>query len=258
MTNLPAHHTCFNIQFDKGHTAKAVRIPSKADPSTALKLLGLEQKRPVIFVSGGASKMDEQDRRLIRDMIKTVAQFADEHNAIIVDGGTEAGVMQLVGEIRAKNNLTFPLIGVSPIGKVAWPGHQNAGSDTQLNDLHTHFILVDGDNWGDESETILHLSYKICDDGKLPAAAILINGGKIALYDMYLASTTQYRLSIIVLEGSGRAADEISMALRTGKSTLRIVQAILKGGDIQLVATTQGPDMMRQVLNDIFEKRKKK
>jgi hypothetical protein len=60
-------------------------------------------------------------------------------------------------------------------------------------------------------------------------------------------------LSIIVLEGSGRAADEISTAFRTGKANQVVLRAIIKGGDVQLVGTSEGPKAMRAKLAKKFD-----
>jgi hypothetical protein len=55
-----------------------------------------------------------------------------------------------------------------------------------------------------------------------------------------------------VLEGSGRAADEISTAYRTGKTNQAVLQAILAGGNIELVGTSEGPDGLRRKLAQKF------
>ena len=74
------------------------------------------------------------------------------------------------------------------------------------------------------------------------------------MQEVYLATTHERKMSIIVLEGSGRAADDISTAFRTGKANQKILQAILAGGDIQLVGTIEGPDAMRAKLVAKFQK----
>jgi len=256
MTNLPALFETFNMTFDDGGTAKAVRIPKDGDLHEALRVLEIATPVPVIFVSGGASSMTEDDRKTTYRMIETVVQFADERGAIIVDGGTEAGVMEMVGDVHKKDGYQFPLIGVSPLGKVSFPGYENPDAEAKLDDHHTHFILVDGEKWGDETESIIKLTNALCEDNTVPSVGILINGGRIALHEIYLASTQENKLSIIVLEGTGRAADEVSTAFREGSSNRAILQAILSGGDIQLVATREGKEALRKKLNARFDRAK--
>ena len=47
-----------------------------------------------------------------------------------------------------------------------------------LDPHHTHFILVPGKNWGDESSWIAQIATQLA--GDQPSVAVLVNGGKIA------------------------------------------------------------------------------
>ena len=47
-----------------------------------------------------------------------------------------------------------------------------------LDPHHTHFILVPGKNWGDESFWIDQIAIQLA--GDQPSVAVLVNGGKIA------------------------------------------------------------------------------
>jgi hypothetical protein len=89
----------------------------------------------------------------------------------------------------------------------------------------------------------------------MPQVGVLVNGGKIAANEVYLATTKDLNLPMIVLEGSGRFADELATAVRTGKTNQRILQAILAGGDIKLVATVEGPNKLREKLVERFDKK---
>ena len=138
--------------------------------------------------------------------------------------------------------------------KISYPGYKNPDEEATLEDSHSHFVLVDGAEWGAESHTILRLARVICGGGEQPAVGILINGGRIALHEVYLATSKEYKMPVIILEGSGRMADEISSAFRTGKTKQYIVKAILAGGDIELVGTSEGPEAVREKLAAKFEK----
>ncbi|GAB4526823.1 MAG: hypothetical protein OHK0046_43960 [Anaerolineae bacterium] len=254
MTNLPAHLVGFNIQFANHNRARAVRVRHDHDVALALRALGLSELYPTIFLSGGASNMSDNDRRLVEIMVATIAEFAEQQEAIIVDGGTEAGIMNMIGEVRQERRYRFPLLGISPLGKISFPGYHNKMSDATLEDSHSHFILVDGDEWGMESEFILSTVSVLRGEDRLPGIGILVNGGKIAMQEVYLASTTTRRLPVIILEGSGRLADEISTAIRTGTASQLIIQAIVQGGDIQLVSTTDGPEKLRARLIQKFSR----
>jgi hypothetical protein len=254
MKNLPGHNYPFKIVFENGQQARVVRVYPESTPSVIYRLLGFYVARPVIFVSGGAGKMTDQDRQLTRDIIAEVAQFAEDHQAIIVDGGTESGIMKMVGDTRGDMTYTFPLIGVSPLGKISYPGYKNPDEESFLEDSHSHFVLVDGNEWGAESETLVGLAHAVSGSGRKPVVGVLINGGQIAMHEMYLATTKKQKIPIVVLDGSGRTADEISTAVRTGKASQSILKAIIAGGDIELVGTTEGPEAMRAKLQDKFDR----
>lgn len=258
MNNLPGHLQPFNIEFSNGNHAAACRVTPAHPANEPLEVLRIGTPQPVIFISGGAGGMSDKDRKDTQKMMLEVARFAQANNVVVVDGGTEAGVMDMIGEARKKSRCTFPLIGVSPLGKVNFPGHNNPASEAVLEDSHSHFILVDGDEWGAESKTIMKLVHTLCEGDAMPAVGILINGGGIALHEVYLASTTEHKIPMIVIEGSGRTADTISTAFRAGRTSQRIVQAILDGGDIQLVGSVEAPETIYDHLRQRFASKQSK
>lgn len=249
---LPMHDKIFNITFDNGQHAKAIRVRQDANPEHIRKALGFTESKACIFISGGAGLMSDEDKKLVQDIMDTVAKFAQEHKAVIIDGGTESGVMQMIGDSRQRGKHTFPLIGVTPLNKISYPGYKNPNEEAFLEDSHSHFVLVDGENWGDESNLIVRLTHEMGHHDKLPAIGILINGGQIAMHEVYLASTTDMKMPMIILEGSGRAADEISTAFRTGKTQRNILRAILNGGEIELVAVNEGAEAVQEKLEEHF------
>ena len=247
------HHKPFTIEFEDGQ-AQAVKVGKHDDADAVIDMLNLKKPSPAIFITGGASLMHEDDVRRTQDIMENgITRFAAENNVTIIDGGTEAGVMQMVGEARQKHHHAFPLIGVAPYGKIAYPGRYNPKQEAELEDHHSHFVLIDADEWGAESQMIVNLSHAIT-GGKYPALGILINGGKIAERDVYLATSKQEpKITILVLEGSGRKADEIATAFKTGQASQKILKAIIEGGDIKLLATTEGADAMYQKLTEHFQ-----
>lgn len=252
-TNTPALNSRFNIVFETGAGAMAVYVAPAADPLWVVQALGFHDPRPAIFMSGGASLMTAEDQRRTSEILEAVTDFAEARNAVVITGGTDTGVMQMLGDIRSKKHYTFSLIGVAPLGKIDYPGYANPSREAGLDDSHSHFVLVEGSEWGDESELIVRMTHAIA-QGKMPAVGILINGGKIARNEVYLATTKDMKLPMIVLEGSGRFADDLATAVRTGKTVQQILKAILEGGDIMLVATTEGPEKIRQRLAERFDR----
>lgn len=248
-------NSSFIIRFEKGHTAPAYRIPPDGRAEDALTALGLTTPRPALFITGGASYMSEEDMRRTQQIMEDgIARFAAEHGLVVIDGGTESGVMQMIGAARHKHRYSFPLVGVAPLGKVTIPGTHNPNSEATLEGSHSHFVLIEAENWGDESAMIINLTRKIA-AGRFPMMGVLINGGKIARQDVLLATTQgPQSIPILVLEGSGRFADELASAFRTGKTNQAILKAIIAGGDIELVATVEGADAIRSKLAKRFGK----
>jgi hypothetical protein len=251
---LPRHNTRFEIQFSNGHSSHAVHVHKTTPPEIIADYLNIQQPIPAIFVTGGASNMSAEDIQMTEQLIETLVLFVEEIGAVMIDGGTTSGVMQMIGKARAKHKLRFSLIGVCPMGKVSYPGHTNPDAEAHLEANHSHFVLIDGDLWGDESEIILGLTRVLSGNGKAPGAGILINGGNISRQEVYLAATKDFKLPMLIVEGSGRVADEIATAFKTGRANQRIMQAILAGGDIQLVSTLDGPDALRGKLVERFGK----
>lgn len=256
MSSLPNLNTLFTIQFPNGNTAKAIRSKPNEHAAFLLRTLGFKPPQPILFISGGASGMSDYDKKQTELMMEAVALFAEKNHITLIDGGTESGIMKMCGDIRIRHKYTFPLLGVTPRGLVSYPDHPNPQAQAELEDGHTHFVLIEGDEWGAESEMIINLTMTMSGlgtTGRKTAMGILINGGKIAMQEIYLATThNQHKLPIIVLDGSGRAADEVSTAFRTGRTTQTILRAILRGGDIQLVGTNEGAEIIRQKLSQKF------
>jgi hypothetical protein len=250
-------HAPYSIIFTGGKTAQALYVPKNVPPTEVITRFGLSTPSPAIFLTGGAGEMSDSDIQLTEQFIAALAQFAQENGVTIIDGGTTSGIMQMIGQARALYGLTFPLIGIAPLSKVEYPGYINDAKEAELNPDHTHFVFVEGNEWGDESELILGLTRAIAahlQPEQKPALGILINGGNVSRKEVYLAATKELHLPMIIIEGSGRAADEIATAIKTGKTSKRILQMILAGGDIQLVGTSQGPGALRSMLESKFRR----
>jgi hypothetical protein len=248
-----AMNNTFKIRFDDGSVAKAIRARDLSVEAIATAL-GL-QHAPCIFISGGAGGMSEEDVNKTRQIMdEGVAKFASENGITVIDGGTESGVMQMIGEARRSHNYSFPLIGIAPYGKIQYPSHLNADHEAELDSNHSHFVLVDSDEWGGESQTIIDLTRHIAREEHQHALGILINGGKISQQDIYLATAKgDHKIPILVLEGSGRFAEQLATAFRTGHANQQILKAIISGGDIKLLATGEGAETMRDKLEAHFK-----
>ncbi|HKP47074.1 MAG TPA: DUF4231 domain-containing protein, partial [Pyrinomonadaceae bacterium] len=95
-----------------------------------------------------------------------------------------------------------------PEALVQYPGSV-VKSDVNLDPNHSHFVLVEGNEWGSELPTIFGLTSALT--AKVPrVVAILASGGANSRDEV--VQVVRQNFPLIVIEGSGGLADEISAA----------------------------------------------
>ncbi len=221
------------------------------DLAVALSAIGLIENRPVLVVIGGASLISDEDlQRLQRLFSEVLAPLAQELGLIVADGGTDAGVMRLMGNAREEISGTFPLVGVSPDGLVKLPDDGNISTElTDLESHHTHFFLVPGDQWGDESRWLAKIASQIT--GDYPSVTVLINGGSIALVDAI--ENLKVHRPLIVIEGSGRLADEIAKAVNYPDQERRpAITELMEIGEITLFGLEDSFTQFKEIFKKSF------
>src|SRR2546421_4390826 len=166
--------------FSNGRSALAVRVRHGEELPTALHELGLRSGQPNLVLIGGASKMNVKELNGIRSLfVEGLVPAIAALDATVIDGGTDAGIMQLMGQARAITGETFPLIGVTVAGKVTTPDRiDHSGKGTFLEPHHTHFVLVPGTHWGDESPWLFRVADVLA--ARAASLTILVNGGENA------------------------------------------------------------------------------
>jgi hypothetical protein len=239
----------FKIAISNELTASAIQVQPPDDLSTALRELALHSPRPVLVVVGGASKVSEADLSRLRLLfVKVLAPLAEELGASVVDGGTDVGVMKMMGQARAETAATFPLIGVTPVGKVALPDQIPSSSKlTALEPHHTHFVLVPGSNWGDESPWLARVASVLANGA--PSVTVLVNGGEIAWKDV--SENLKANRPLLVIAGSGRLADTLAAELR-GEATDERAKELVASGLVQAIDLTESFDSLTRLLNKMF------
>ncbi len=238
------------LTFSNGQKAKAIQVQTRTDLPNALHELGLEAAIPVLVIIGGASNLNPADyKRLEKLFNELLAPLAEELGMVVVDGGTDAGVMQLMGLARNKNQASFPLVGVAPIEKVHLPGKSSPIASQHLEPHHSHFLLVPGEEWGDESPWIAEAASLL--SGSAPSITILMNGGNVSLKDVE-ESVAEERM-VIVLAGTGRLADQIASAIRNPQSDDQAkLSPVLKQGRFQLFELSKSARQLKPFLERYF------
>lgn len=198
------------ILFPNGNNALSVTVAANTPSTDVLNTLRFQQPKTVIIVIGGANELDDSLKARLKFLCNLgIARLATESETAIIDGGTQAGIMELIGQAVAERGHQSILLGVAPSGAVTYPGRPVDGSHSEsapLDPNHSHFVLVEGSNWGDETS----MMYKLADElgKKIPVITILVDGGEIAKHEAW--QTVQRRWPLIVIKDSGRTADAIA------------------------------------------------
>jgi len=165
----------------------------------ALQELGFVRPQPTLVVVGGADGLSGTDRERVVPLIEKLTALAERRTAVVVDGGTDSGVMQLLGRARRRRP-SFALLGVA----VADLAHAS------LEPNHSHVLLVPGAAWGDEVPWLTRTAGILA--GDQPSLTVLVNGGEIAYADA--AASIEEGRRVVVVAGSGRLADAVAAASR--------------------------------------------
>src|ERR1041384_3851728 len=139
------------IRFPNDNRAVFVDASPKEKAADLIKALEIKKPATVLLLIGGADDLDPALNTKIEQLLEQgLALAAADTNALIIDGGTKAGVMELMGKVIALRGRVTPLLGIAPKGKVTYPGGPAAGSITggaALDPNHSHFVLADGEDW---------------------------------------------------------------------------------------------------------------
>jgi hypothetical protein len=198
-----------------------------------LSARGVPLDRPVLVCVGGAGGMtDEVQSALTALLAQHIVPSLDHWGGVVIDGGTDSGLMRALGRARETAGARFPLVGVAAGGTVG-------GGDVALEPHHTHVVLVPGDEWGDETPWLSAVADAVA--GSRGSATLLVNGGDIT-YDDAAASLGAGRL-LVVLLGTGRTADAIALARATGAGEAR-ARAIAESPLTQVVDVDDGAGVL--------------
>lgn len=168
-----------------------------------------------VFLSGGASKMAPDVEHELRSMFESLADIAKTRRIAVGDGGTHAGIMRAAGEARRHSGDAFPLIGVTPAREIPPAG------ETPVDPHHSHLVAVAdhaaraGEGWGTETDTMYRLFAALA--AGRPSVTVVANGGAIVLREVEANLRAGRRM--ILIEGSGRAADALVSLIRHGAAT---------------------------------------
>lgn len=219
-----------SINFENGIEAIAVFPTATDSVESIVSALAIPSYQAVVLILGGADSLDENlNPRLAQLFSRSVPKATADANAVIMDGGTQSGVMSMIGKGVADGGYRTPIIGVAPVDKVSYPGIDST-NEVQLEPNHSHFVLVEAKDWGGETATMFKIANFLISKNKTndstgqkpwvqdlnktvnkaPALAVLAGGGPITKKEILFA--VRQNFPVIVVEGSGGLADQIALA----------------------------------------------
>jgi hypothetical protein len=257
----------FGITYPSGRTLRAVRVAPDARPEMVIDALGLAVPRPVIFLMSGAGNMTSDSMSLARSTVEDgLGRFAESRLVNVLDGGTTSGGMAIIGLARFRRGYRFPLIGVAPEALVSYPGFDNPDRQAEIDAFHSHIVLTPGGSFGDESDMMIALAQTISGYGAQPVLGLIVNGGEIVKREAYRCATAQtytgQPIPLLVLEGSGRFADDLAagrrarLAGRVHTAALHdpTIRAILDFPDVHFLPISGGAEGLRAWLEHFYQK----
>jgi len=221
--------------------ARMVRVARPDDLPAALVQLEVARPRAVLVVVGSAQRLVGADLDAAQQLFEAVVvPLCEELRVDVVDGGTDAGVMQAMGQARAAAGARFELVGVVAGGTVAG----NADEDpVQFESNHTHFVIVPGSDWGDESPWITRVAAELA--GSSPVVGLLVGGGDIAVQDV--GHLVDAGFPVFALDGSGSLADLLAAGDPADDAD---VEKLRGSALVRSVAGFADPGRLRSVLRD--------
>ena len=221
---LKKQEIIFENNKNKALITKADSNDSAENIISALQLR-LSKPKLIILIFGGASgNLDTSDTSItiLHQILDDVLQYAADNDAIIIDGGTKSGIMEIVGQRASKiEQSKKPIIlGVAPAGLISLinstkqeDNYKNEGDNDRENDKvlldpnHSHFVLVEGDKWGDETIKLFEIASSLS-TSDIPIVALLAGGGRISKKEILFCINQNW--PVIVIEKTGYLADEIA------------------------------------------------
>lgn len=228
------------------HRAKAVRVSHDTPAPRIADALRLAHPVPTLQLSTGAGLMSPEASARLGPLFDALAGYALRQKMTVIDGGTRAGGMALMGASLARLGYLLPHIGVLPANAPSSADGMTA--ETLIDPNHTHFVLLEDDRWGGEVPLMSALTSYLSQGD---AVTVLINGGMIAQQEI-LQSLAHHR-PVIVVSGTGRLADTLAEAIRFPQKTWDAeITTIAQSDLVRVFDLTMSPTHLLTMLDQIL------
>ena len=222
---------------------RVLRLERTSDLPAALTELGFTRPLPTIVVVGAADRLTSAELEFLEPVLDDLAALVERTGAAVVDGGTDAGVMRLVGRARGRGR-DFPLVGVVVAALAGEPGAEPAAGQAPLEPNHSHVLLVPGAAWGDEVPWLARVAGALA--AGAPSATVLLNGGDISYADAAASIAAGRR--VLAVAGTGGAADAVVGAIR-GEPAEEPARALAASELVRVVELSHdsGPSLIEEI-----------
>ena len=206
-----------------------------------------------VLAIGGTTEPIEGDaaREILRHLEGAVAAAA-KAGAVIVTGGTDAGVFHLLGlALSSAPERPAAVVGVAPGREVAAEAGWAVPDAVALAPGHDGFVLTPG-TWGDETPVLSRLVSAVA--GGRPAVMLLVGGGAATVTE--LVEHLRQGRAVVVLDGSGRLADQVARAVRTHRPRLPDLPTdlgpLVDDGEVHLVTVGSSGAELQHLLGQLL------
>lgn len=251
-TDAPTTEPLRQIIFSEGRHAVALITPAHHfDGAAMLKRLALPDVKAAIMLSGGAGNMDEAlFAHLTQLFSRGVVRAAANIQAMFITGGTDTGVMQLLGRSVKERAYQIPLVGVVPEACCTYPNqtHVSQADSSPLEPNHSHFVLVQTEQWGVETDIMYCLADALLRQKQMSMVTLLVNGGQLSKLEVL--HSVRLGIPVIVVEGSGRLADQIVDLIHEPPAFLEDAELaeILADGKLHIFSVTSSIDELERLI----------
>jgi predicted Rossmann-fold nucleotide-binding protein len=225
----------------------AVTVEVRSDPELVAALAAVTARGAIALV-GGADALGDEDRVVLVGFFDRLAAALQAAGLAVVDGGTDSGVMRLIADAGERAATTMPVVGVLPRGVLSRP--TRAGAPIAVAPRHDPVLLVPGDTFGDETSWLFraadHLNHG-------PATTIVVNGGQLTLDEAVRRLASGHR--VIVVAGSGRAADVLAGAPRKDHGLRPPAMSVLASPNLDLLALGSSVDAISAAIAPVAQTR---
>lgn len=217
------------VKFPNRNLAHLIRVPTSVDIQGIITALELSAPRALLVLNGGTASLDAHVKKQLSLMFAELARVVIEEKVTVITGGTNAGVFALFGNALQKwGGPVAACVGVAIAARAKW---------TRLEPHHSHFVLVEGDGWGEETPVMYGLVAALA--GSCPSLAVFASGGRIVIEEM-LQNVAQNREMILIAGSKGSTDVVVAARSDAPVSNGRIVQVIHEG-QVTVLGINQPP-----------------